>query len=74
MAPTFRRGFPATFAFVIVGLILIVLIQLLAVWEHRRAGRIDNSDIKSIEASQSEGKVSDLDEKDVEVNTLSVAR
>ncbi|PLB48448.1 MFS general substrate transporter [Aspergillus steynii IBT 23096] len=34
-APSFRKGFPATFAFVIAALILIVVIQLLAVRERR---------------------------------------
>uniref|UniRef100_A0A0W0FAL3 Pantothenate transporter liz1 n=1 Tax=Moniliophthora roreri TaxID=221103 RepID=A0A0W0FAL3_MONRR len=41
MAPDFRRGFPATFAFVIAGLITIVIIKLLVDRDARRATLLD---------------------------------
>ncbi|KUJ16369.1 pantothenate transporter liz1 [Mollisia scopiformis] len=54
-APTFRRGFPATFGFVIAALIVIVIIQLLALRERRQKTRDaevtsgDNVDLEVIE-------------------------
>ncbi|KAF8858271.1 pantothenate transporter liz1 [Acephala macrosclerotiorum] len=70
MAPTFRRGFPATFGFVIAGLIVIVGIQLLALRERRQKAR----DTESDEASSNDGGVLKdarypADEKSLRVTT-----
>lgn len=55
MAPSFRRGFPATFAFVIAGLILIVVIQLLHVREQRQ-GKASGAPVE-LEAVSDDGVV-----------------
>ncbi|RMZ76783.1 hypothetical protein DV737_g4674, partial [Chaetothyriales sp. CBS 132003] len=60
MAPTFRRGFPATFGLVIAALIAIVGIQLL----HNRQQRLGNdfsvSETEEAESGQSVAGVGDL--------------
>ncbi|KAL1968635.1 hypothetical protein VTN77DRAFT_1461 [Rasamsonia byssochlamydoides] len=42
-APTFRRGYPATFGFVIAGIIVIIITQLLVLRENRQKARIDRA-------------------------------
>ncbi|KII86299.1 hypothetical protein PLICRDRAFT_43891 [Plicaturopsis crispa FD-325 SS-3] len=66
MAPTFRRGFPATFGFVIAGLFIIVGIKLLADRDERRAKRESEP---VLEESISESQV---DAKDVGDNEKGV--
>ncbi|SJL05859.1 related to transporter protein [Armillaria ostoyae] len=60
MSPTFRRGFPSTFGFVIAGLIIIVIIKLLADRDARR--RRINQDVE--DNSGTEEKVPDSEEED----------
>ena len=61
MAPTFRRGFPTTFALVIAALIMIVGIQLLALREQRKKGG-DAEVVGSVGESRSE-----LDRKEADL-------
>ncbi|KAK7058339.1 hypothetical protein VNI00_001970 [Paramarasmius palmivorus] len=69
MAPDFRRGFPATFGFVIAGLIIIVIIKLLVDRDARRASQQTQEELSVADekGSLSEAKTSqDLDAGDVE--------
>ncbi|KAK7468666.1 hypothetical protein VKT23_003170 [Stygiomarasmius scandens] len=55
-APTFRRGFPATFGFVIAGLIIIVIVKLLADRDARRAAARKSHDDSGKETENTYGK------------------
>ncbi|KAK0640236.1 Pantothenate transporter liz1 [Lasiodiplodia hormozganensis] len=60
MAPDFRYGFPATFGFVIAGIIVIIGIQLLALQEQRRAkapSSLEQGSTNGEEAEETEGGV-----------------
>ncbi|PBL00916.1 pantothenate transporter liz1 [Armillaria gallica] len=61
MSPTFRRGFPSTFGFVIAGLIIIVIIKLFADRDARRS-RI-NQDVEDNSGTE-EKEIPDSEEED----------
>ncbi|THV06054.1 pantothenate transporter liz1 [Dendrothele bispora CBS 962.96] len=82
-APTFRRGFPATFGFVIAGLIIIVVIKMLADRDARRAAArqsqydvkkdSESADDKAIEDTEVEGSEEDIAEIPVLGNATSTS-
>lgn len=66
MAPTFRRGFPATFGFVIAALVVILGIQFMAVRERRK--RSMDAEIGSQAGSSINGGGTDVDEKKLAIS------
>ncbi|KAL7412555.1 pantothenate transporter liz1 [Mrakia frigida] len=60
MAPSFRRGFPTTFALVALGLIIIVGIKFMTVRDERRGLINSNQDVAE---GPSSGSNEDIDEK-----------
>ncbi|KAF7944921.1 uncharacterized protein EAE97_005554 [Botrytis byssoidea] len=51
-APTFRRGFPATFGFVIAALLAILLIQFLHTRELKQTAEINHEDTEAISSEE----------------------
>lgn len=70
MSPDFRYGFPATFAFVIAGLILIVVIQLL----HTREKRQGKASGAAIEVGGGEDVEEEADGAAKDVSFLKVGK
>ncbi|KAH9908722.1 pantothenate transporter liz1 [Xylariomycetidae sp. FL2044] len=56
MAPDFRYGFPATFAFVIAAIIAVTIIRLLVLREQRRKPAADEEDARTVEVVKTEEK------------------
>lgn len=63
MAPTFRRGFPATFGFVIAALMIIVVIQILALRERKKNLSADQETGSTAENASVDGSGSEGDGK-----------
>ncbi|KAI0137121.1 pantothenate transporter liz1 [Xylariales sp. AK1849] len=54
MAPSFRRGFPATFAFVIAAILAVTLIRLLVFREQRREPEASSENVEAVVVTYNE--------------------